>query len=259
MQCTVENCPAESTARGLCMKHYLRLRRHGSTEDPASITVIDRFMSFVEVDANTGAWLWRGGITGAGYGAFWVAGKTVLSHRFSYENFIGPIPDGMFVCHKHESLGRHNVNPEHLFLGDHADNMRDAAKKGRTLVGSRNPQAKLNDEAAIAILESSSTLEDLAANHRISVTSASKIVRGHGWRHLGQSEAPAHLPRHNKSGFRGVSWVSRLNTWRAAINATVDGKRRYIELGRFSDPKVAARAYDDAARHFHGKKAITNF
>src|SRR3990167_2566353 len=91
----------------------------------------ERFLSYVKIDHETGAWLWTGGITGSGYGAFWFKGRTIQAHRFAWTAFKGSIPAGTCLCHRFENLGRHNVNPDHLFLGTMADNMQDAAAKGR--------------------------------------------------------------------------------------------------------------------------------
>lgn len=58
---------------------------------------------------------------------------TIYAHRFAWELAYGPIPHGMFVCHSCDVPGC--VNPGHLFLGTHSDNMRDASAKGRLTGG----------------------------------------------------------------------------------------------------------------------------
>lgn len=55
------------------------------------------------------------------------------------------------------------------------------------------------------------------------------------------------LIRSNTSGFRGVSWISSLGKWQAAIR--VNGRR--IQLGLFHAPEDAYRAYLQAASRFH--------
>ena len=79
-------------------------------------------------EPNTGCWLWDGRDI-KGYGAVSVANKSKLAHRVSYEYHKGPIPDGMFVLHKCDMPLC--INPEHLFLGTHAENMADMKRKGR--------------------------------------------------------------------------------------------------------------------------------
>jgi hypothetical protein len=60
---------------------------------------------------------------------------------------------------------------------------------------------------------------------------------------------------HTTSRYRGVTWNARLNKWMAQIKAN----RRQIHLGVFDDEVEAAKAYDAAARKYHGEFAVLNF
>jgi len=73
-------------------------------------------------------WLWLAGKT-TGYGTIWNGTKDVLAHRLSYELEHGYLSDSMDVCHTCDNPTC--VNPNHLFLGTHRDNMVDRDKKGR--------------------------------------------------------------------------------------------------------------------------------
>ncbi len=73
-------------------------------------------------------WEFDGNIS-HGYGRLTVDGKRVLAHRYSYEKFVGPILEGLMVCHKCDNPPC--VNPDHLFLGTQLDNIRDCIAKGR--------------------------------------------------------------------------------------------------------------------------------
>ena len=74
-----------------------------------------RFMRKVAFDINTGCWLWQGSLDRGGYGLFRTGGvdaPRVGPHRYSYEWFIGPIPDGLELDHL--CRVRNCVNPDHL-------------------------------------------------------------------------------------------------------------------------------------------------
>lgn len=94
-------------------------------------------------------WTWRGNKTKSNprysyavYGVIAPYGKNIRlrAHRVAYELFVGPIPDGMEVCHHCDNPIC--VKPDHLFVGTHTDNMQDAVKKGRNWSNFReNPDA----------------------------------------------------------------------------------------------------------------------
>ena len=79
----------------------------------------------------SGCWIWTKATNERGYGVFKVFGtrRQIKAHRATYQEFVGAIPEGMDVLHRCDNPPC--CNPEHLFLGTHADNMRDCARKGR--------------------------------------------------------------------------------------------------------------------------------
>ena len=114
------------------------------------LTVTDTLQTIPEtfwqqVNKTEGCWLWTGSLTEKGYGKVTYKRRTYRAHRLIYEKLVGPIPTGYFICHTCDVPNC--VNPNHLWIGTHKENMRDMCIKGRAATGERNGRhrSKLND------------------------------------------------------------------------------------------------------------------
>ena len=111
--CSSEGCEKLAIARGLCPKHYARLRSLGPLP---SKSPEQRF--WANVEKSESCWLWRGHLStssrsgSGGYGLLCVSGKKVYAHRFSFILHGGHIPDGLQLDHK--CRVRNCCNPDHL-------------------------------------------------------------------------------------------------------------------------------------------------
>lgn len=99
----------------------LLLKRVKSTDVP--FTSIIRLLRVLKLDLDNGCWFRR-----EDWSNYTTVGK-IQAHRLSYWVFTGiKPPENREVCHNCDRKGC--INPDHLFVGTHGDNMRDAMNKG---------------------------------------------------------------------------------------------------------------------------------
>jgi len=90
----------------------------------------NRFWFKVDKRGEDECWIWKG--SSDRYGKVSFNGDIIPSHRVSYILAYGDIKDGLEVCHKCDN--GLCVNPKHLFLGTHKENMEDMVRKGRSMM-----------------------------------------------------------------------------------------------------------------------------
>jgi len=145
---------------------------------------LKRFVNKIGVHKSTECWEWMGAKRG-GYGLLWVNGVNEEAHRVSYSLFK-EVPSNKFMV-LHSCDNRKCVNPNHLFLGTHQDNMDDMSKKGRAKRGSGNNKAKLNEDAVKQIridLDGGTSGISLSRKYKVSTSVISCIKIRKTWKHV---------------------------------------------------------------------------
>jgi len=146
---------------------------------------IETFLNKIN-KTNSGCWIWQGSACGDGYGFFQINGKRYKPHRYSFEHYNGPIPKGMFVCHKCDIPLC--VNPAHLWLGTLQDNHNDMMIKGRhgygKQLGKNNPSAKLTEQQVLEIRSLPGPNWKLAIQYNVSKNTIDCIKNRKSWTHL---------------------------------------------------------------------------
>lgn len=145
-------------------------------------TLKERFLAKISVDPGTGCWLWKGQIDSDGYALMHVGRKSRRAHRLAWTLFRGEISEGLLACHNCDI--RFCVNPDHLFLGTHAENSADMMRKGRQRAGEKNPTARLKREQVTMIrglIASGETLTAIAKRVGLTVAAIRHIKVGRTW------------------------------------------------------------------------------
>ena len=160
----------------------------------------DRFWAKVDRRGPDECWPWNGATNAySGHGQFaWEAipgkgrSRLIGAHRAAWmlTHGIEIRSKKIEVCHRCDTPPC--CNPRHLFIGTHADNMRDCRQKGRNrlppaLLGSSNNRAKLTDERVRELrarYAAGENLSQLSRSLGMARSSLSRIVKGDGWKHV---------------------------------------------------------------------------
>lgn len=141
----------------------------------------------------SGCVLWTGPIYSAqGYGTFQFPGYSGdYAHRAVWSVFHGPIPKGLFVCHRCDVP--QCVNPLHLFVGTAQDNVADRDRKGRTACGEAIGHSKLTEAQVLEILSldisKRGALKAAAAKYGVTSNTLINIRAGRSWKHVTRKAA----------------------------------------------------------------------
>lgn len=150
------------------------------------------FMNKIEVV--DGCWVWHNYRQADGYGVIHYGRKSWLAHRLMWTLENGEIPDGMEICHHCDNPPC--VNPMHLFIGTHGDNVRDSFSKGRSVrYGEHHSQNKLmrNDVIKIRKIFNETDFQDggikrfineMAEQYNMTSSGIEKVIYRQTWRHV---------------------------------------------------------------------------
>lgn len=151
-------------------------------------SLIERFWEKVDKGEEDNCWNWKAAKSG-GYGRIGNGKKNLVATRVSWEIHFGEIPEGMNICHKCDNPAC--VNPNHLFLGTHAENMLDMAKKGRRErkgVGIKNGLSKLTPNSVKEIrkkyINENITYVELAREFNVAPPTIRCVIKRLTWKHV---------------------------------------------------------------------------
>ena len=155
---------------------------------PLEMTESEQRRFWSKVQKTDNCWLWNSNKVRGGYGQFSFRRGKSYAHRISWETVHGLVPVGFELCHKCDVPSC--VNPAHLFLGTHTQNMRDCVSKGRNVNqrGQKHGMAKLTDADVIEIRRRFETervsKRTLSVEFGISDVMVGLIIRKVCWKHL---------------------------------------------------------------------------
>ena len=183
--CLVPECNQIKSYLNLCSSHYQKLKRNG-TYKRENLTPEDKFWKCVKKDSNpNGCWVWTGTKDQRGYGLFRLGRKyRQKAHRQSWFLKHGEMPT-LNVLHKCDNPSC--VNPSHLELGTHQENMRQAVERNRFGRGEQCSWARLSEDDVKEIkslFQANENKRKIAKQFNVSLSAIWHIYYGKTWKHI---------------------------------------------------------------------------
>lgn len=163
------------------------------TPEEVKAKLPERFWSKVKFAGLNECWEWQRGLKPDGYGSYHNGEnkgyQSVGAHRYLFKTLFGEMSTFIDVLHKCDN--RKCVNPNHLFIGNDLDNMRDRDSKGRNnqARGEDSGTAKLTAGDVFEIKERMALGENkktIALDYDVTVGHIERLYKGVLWRHLKQ-------------------------------------------------------------------------
>jgi len=149
-------------------------------------TVAERFWARVSICAPNECWKWNGYFKITGYGVAYDGKRLMGAHRLAYILRNGAVAKGV-EC-RHTCDNRACVNPAHIVLGTHSENMEDMVTRARSCRGENKPDAKLTEDAVKAIRArfgaGGITKAALAREYGVCADTIRDVVTRHRWAHV---------------------------------------------------------------------------
>lgn len=119
-----------------------------------------------------------------GYAHICYEGKRWYHHRLVYTQHYGDIPNGKLI--RHTCDNRSCVNPEHLLIGTHQDNMRDRVERNRCAKGTKLSRYNLTEQDVLDIRlnKGKVTQRELANSYNVSKRTIEDIHQQKSWKHI---------------------------------------------------------------------------
>lgn len=186
--CNVSGCGNIARARGWCVSHYQRWKRHG---DPRAGGAVRPAKGSVQVWLNqhtdhTGdeCLIWPFACDPSGYGVVNIGGRKCFAHRVMCEAVYGlPTVHDLLVCHSCGNGHLGCVNPEHLRWGTPAENSANMVKHGTVYRGEKCVSAKLTEEDVRSIRCLAGVLhqKEIAGAFGVSRRTVGDVINGRTW------------------------------------------------------------------------------